>query len=68
MPIHIWFNIIYAEMYQEQKLSLINHEIISLNAGELSILGPVQGTGKFDFHSHFHIIELIRQRFLWEWK
>ena len=65
MPIHIWFILIYLGTYYEQKPSLINHEIFSLNASELSTLMHVWGTDKFNFHSHFHIIELIKQYFLW---
>ena len=41
MSIHIWFILIYAGMYKEQKPSLINLEIVSLNAAELSTLMPV---------------------------
>ena len=48
----------------EQKRSLINHEIISVIAAELSTLMPVLGTDKFNFESYFNIIWLIRQRFL----
>ena len=65
MPIHIWFILIYLGRYREQKSSLINHEIFSLNAAELSILMHVEGTDKFNFRSHFRIIKLIRQCFLW---
>ena len=46
MPIHIWFIIIYLGRYPEQKPSLINHEIFSLNAVELSTLMHVWGTNK----------------------
>ena len=35
MYIHIWFILIYLAMYHEQKLTLINHEIFSLDAAEL---------------------------------
>ena len=34
----MWFILIYLGMYHEQKPSLINHEIFSLNAAELFIL------------------------------
>ena len=65
MSIHIWFILIYLGMYHEQKPELI---ISSLNAEALSTLMPVFGTGKFNFHTHFHIIQLIKQRFLLEGK
>ena len=41
MPIHIWFILMYAGMYQEQQPNLINLEIIFLNAAELSTLMSV---------------------------
>ena len=63
MPIHILFILIYLGRYHEQKPSLINQEIFSLNAAELSYLMYVWSTDKFNFRSHFHIIELIRQCF-----
>ena len=56
MPIHIWSILIYLGRYQEQNPSLINHEIFSLNAAELSTLMHAWGTDKFYFRSHFHII------------
>ena len=56
MSIHIWFILIYLGRYHEQKPSLINHEIFSLNAAELSTLIHVEGTDKFNFRSHFRII------------
>ena len=65
MSIHIWFILIYLGRYHEQKSSLINHEIFSLNAAELSTLINVEDIDKFNFHSHFRIIKLIRQSFLW---
>ena len=65
MSIHIWFILIYLGRYHEQKPSLINHEIFSLNAAELSTLMHVWGTDKINFRSHFHIIKLIRECFLW---
>ena len=61
MPIHIWFILIYLGMYDEQKPSLINHEIFPLNAAELSTLMHVKGTDKINLRSHFRIIKLIRQ-------
>ena len=63
MPIHIWFILIYLGRYHEQKSSLINHEIFSLNAVELSTLIHVEGTDKINFRSHFRIIKLIIQCF-----
>ena len=60
MPIHIWFIPIYLGRYLEQKPVLINLEIFSLNAAELSTLMHVRGTDKFHLRSHFLIIELIR--------
>ena len=65
MPIHIWFILIYLGRYHEQKSSLINHEIFPLNAAELFTLMHVEGIDKFNFRSHFGIIKLIRQCFLW---
>ena len=65
MPIHIWFILIYLGMYHEQKPSLINHEIFLFNVAELSTFMHVKGTDKFNFRSHFRIIKLIRQCFLW---
>ena len=64
MPIHIWLILIYLGSYYGQKSSLINHEIFSLNAAELSTLINVEGTDKFNFRSQFRIIKLIRQSFL----
>ena len=64
MPIHIEFILIYLGRYHEQKPSLINHET-SLNAAELSTLMHVECTDKFNFRSHFRIIKLIIQCFLW---
>ena len=43
--------------------SLINHEIFSLNAAELSTLMHVEGTDKFNFRSHIRILNLISQFF-----
>ena len=43
-------------MSYEQKRSFINHEIIFLNAAELSTLMSVLGTGKFNFRNHFNTI------------
>ena len=68
MPIHIWFILIYLGMYHEQRPSLINHEMISRNAEELSTLMHIQDTGKFNFDRHFCIIKLIRQCFRLEGK
>ena len=65
MSIHIWFILIYLGRYHEQKPSLINHNISSLNAAELSTLMHVENTHKFNFRSHFRIIKLIKQYFLW---
>ena len=65
MPIHIWFILIYIGRYQEQKPSLIDHEIFSLNAAELSSLMHVWSTDKFHFRSHFDIIKMIRQYLFW---
>ena len=65
MFIHIWFILIYLGRYHEQKPSFINHKISSLNAAELSTLMHVEDTDKFNFHSHFRIIKLIKQCFLW---
>ena len=65
MPTHIWFIQIYLGRYHEQKLSLINHEIFSLDATELSTLMHVEGTDKFNFRNRFRIIQLIGQCFLW---
>ena len=64
MPIHIWFILIYLGRYHEQKSSLIHHEIFSLKAAELSTLIHVEGTDKFNFHSHFRNNKRIRQCFL----
>ena len=55
MPINIWFILIYLGRYHEQKPRLINHEIFSLNAAELSTLMHVEGTDKLNFRSHFRI-------------
>ena len=63
MPIHIWFTLIYLGRYHKQKPSLINHEIFSLNAAELSTLMNIEGTDNFNFRSHFRIIKLVRQCF-----
>ena len=65
MSIHIWLILIYVGMYHEQKPSLINHEIFSLKAAELSTLMHVEGTDKFYFRGLFRIIKLIRQCCLW---
>ena len=65
MSIHIWFILIYLGRYHEQKPSLINNEIFSLNAAELSTFMHILGTDKFHFRSHFHIIKLIRQCLFW---
>ena len=65
MPIHILFILINLARYHEQKPSLINHEIFSLNAAELSTLMHVEGTDNVNFRSHFRIIKLIRHCFLW---
>ena len=65
MPIHIWLFLIYLGRYHKQKPSLINHEIFSLNAAELSTLMHVKDTDEFNFRSHFRILKLIRQYFLW---
>ena len=46
MPIHNWFILIDLGRYHEQKPSLINHDIFSLNAAELSTLMHVWGTDK----------------------
>ena len=43
-------------MSHAQKCSFHNHEIIFLNATELSTLMPVLGTGKFNFRNHVNII------------
>ena len=64
MPIHIWFILIYLGRYHEQNPSLINHEIFSLNAAELSTLMHVESTDNVNFRSHFRIIKLIRHCFL----
>ena len=69
MSIHIWFILIYLGRYNEQKPSLINHEIFSLNTAELSTLMHVEGTDKFNFRSNFPIIKLmISPCILWEGK
>ena len=65
MLIHIWFILIYLGRYHEQKPSLINNEIFSLNAAELSTLMHIWSTEKFHFRSHFHIIKLIRECLFW---
>ena len=65
MPIHISFILFYLGRYHLQKPSLINHEIFSLNAAELSTLMHAEGTDKFNFRSHFCTIKLIRLFFLW---
>ena len=46
MPIRIWFILIYLGRYHKQKPSLINREIFSLIAAELSTLMHVEGTDK----------------------
>ena len=66
MFIHIWVILTYRGIHREQKHTLINHVIISLNATELSILVSVLGTGKFNFRCHFNIIKLIKQSFICE--
>ena len=55
-------------MYHKQKGCLINHDIVSVNAAELSTSMPVLGTDKLCFRGHFNTIKLIRQRFLCEEK
>ena len=62
LSIYIWFIKIYEGMSHEQKCSFINHEIIYLNAADLSTLMPVWD--KFNFCNHFDIIKLTRQRFI----
>ena len=47
-------------MSHERKLSFINHEIIFLNAAELSLLMPVLGTGKFNFRNNLNTIKIIK--------
>ena len=55
-------------MSHEQKRSFSNHDIIFVDAVELSTLMPVLGTGKFNFRNHLNTIKLIKQRFLCERK
>ena len=45
MLIHIWLILIYCEIYFEKMNSLINDEIISLNAVRVVYLMPNLGTG-----------------------
>ena len=56
MFVYIWFILICRGMPYEQNRSLIDHEIISLKAAELSTLMPVLDTGEFNVQSHFNII------------
>ena len=51
-------------MQHDQQRSLINHEIIFLNATELSTLMHVLGTDKLNNRSHLNIVKLIKQIFL----
>ena len=63
--------LVYSNLFRKvswKKPSLINHEIFSLNAAELSTLMHVWDTDKFHFHSHFHIIKLIKQCLFWQGK
>ena len=50
-------------MSHEQDCSFINHEILFINAAELSTLLPVLGTGKLNVRNHLYIIKLITQGF-----
>ena len=64
----IRFSMVYSYLlrnisWTNEMRSLINHEIIPINATELSTLMSVLGTGKCNFQSHFDLIKLIRQRF-----